>query len=35
VTRRPFLLAFREHELVPAFEELRRERVTYEPDGNR
>jgi ABC-type branched-subunit amino acid transport system substrate-binding protein len=35
VTRRPFLLTFRERELVPAFEDLRRERVTYERDGNR
>jgi branched-chain amino acid transport system substrate-binding protein len=35
VTRRPFLLAFRERELIAAFEELRRDRVTYERDGNR
>lgn len=34
VTRRPFLLSFKERELVPAFEELRRERVTYEREGS-
>jgi ABC-type branched-subunit amino acid transport system substrate-binding protein len=32
VTRRPFLLGFMEGELVPAFEELRRDRVTYQRD---
>jgi ABC-type branched-subunit amino acid transport system substrate-binding protein len=34
VTRRPFLLSFKERDLVPAFDELRGERVTYERDDN-
>jgi branched-chain amino acid transport system substrate-binding protein len=35
VTRRPFLLTFKDRELVPAFEELRSDRVTYDREPNR
>ncbi len=35
VTRRPFLLGVKDRELVPAFDELRSDRMTYDREPNR
>jgi hypothetical protein len=33
ITRRPFLLQFKDSELVPAYDELRRDRASMEGNG--
>lgn len=35
IVRRPFLLAFRDRQLLPAYQDLRGDRMTYERDPNR